>query len=55
MNDYADALNGTLVVTSFPGKGTRVEVSVPCVPESTAGAERPALGTVVNLHWTAPQ
>jgi signal transduction histidine kinase len=55
MNDYADALNGTLVVTSFPGKGTRVEVSIPYVPESAPGEERPGLGTVVNLHWTAPQ
>jgi NarL family two-component system sensor histidine kinase LiaS len=55
MNDYADALNGTLVVKSFPGKGTRVEVSIPYVSDSTPGADRPALGTVVNLHWTAPQ
>jgi signal transduction histidine kinase len=55
MNDYADALNGTLVVTSFPGKGTRVEVSIPHVPEPEPQAERQSLGTVVNLHWTPPE
>lgn len=55
MNDYADALNGTLVVTSFPGKGTKVEVSIPYVPETPADSEKPSLGTVVNLHWTSPQ
>ncbi|MBI4219774.1 MAG: hypothetical protein HY682_06490 [Chloroflexi bacterium] len=55
MNDYADALNGTLVVTSLPGKGTKVEVFVPYVPEPRQASESPALGTVVNLHWTSPQ
>lgn len=55
MNDYADALNGTLTVTSYPAKGTRVEVSIPFVAELGRPEESQGLGTLVNLHYSSPE
>ncbi len=54
MNDYADALGGRLKITSLPGEGAAVSVSVPL--KSSAGADQTgaAIGTVVNMHWASP-
>ncbi len=39
MNDYADSMGGELTITSAPGKGTRVEATIPFEPGSPVDPE----------------
>jgi signal transduction histidine kinase len=59
MNDYADALGGALAVTSAPGRGTKVHVTIPFIPagahggraaRSSTGAPGPAGASLAHTH-----
>ena len=70
IRDYVDAIGGSLSVTTFPGKGTGVDVVIPFsdlqsgLPDSpdspgltgdAAGDDvEPAIGSVINMHWARP-
>ena len=54
MNDYADALGGSLKITSLPGEGAAVSVTVPLTASIGPGQAGAAIGTVVNMHWASP-
>jgi signal transduction histidine kinase len=58
IRDYVDAIGGNLSVTSFPGKGTGVEVVIPfsgAVQDGIPESDDPgAIGSVLNMHWTPP-
>ncbi len=62
IGDYVDVIGGRLSITSFPGKGTRLDVEIPFREDtaaaeqqaSDAGPDAPAIGTVLNVHWAPP-
>lgn len=54
IDDYADAMGGKFTITSYPGKGTRLEVRVPFHASRAETRPAAALGTVINMHWAPP-